>query len=1346
MIPEKVISDVLAASNIKDIVSEFVTLKKKGVNYTGCCPFHNEKTASFTVSPAKNIYKCFGCGAGGTPIDFIMNHEAINFPQAVEYLAKKYGILIPTLERTPEEKKKEHSRDQLYSLNAIAQAFFAEHLKKHHVAQDYLQNTRHFDQSDIIKFGIGSIGLGWSELMDHFIHLGYNKEQLFEAGLIGKNSENRYFDRFRDRIMFPYYDLMGHVIGFTGRVIAGESFKLKVSSSKLASQPGAEQGEEGKHIGLPVQVVHEQAKYLNSPETEVFKKGRILYGIKQAKNAIARDGKAYLVEGNTDVIRFHKQEMENTICTSGTALTVEHARLIRRFTDNLTILFDGDSAGIKAALKGLDICIAEGLNVQVALLPAGEDPDSFAKGKSREEIYRWIEDNEKDFVRLYTEMAAEDIDNKPAEKGKLINEIYAIVEKVPDLATKESYFEMVSRMLKLDPVKFASKVFKSTEKGDDDLKGFVVNESAIKKADKVMVYTSKEAAMEALTDKMELEDHAMVVKGQISEKQIAFLSGLTKNIYFDGEIWQNQANKDLKDNKVIKVLKFVDHLRYLAENGFQVYVRCEDNSSYGADPVAFPTFYFDYLEINRNKYNIESCKHAIENAAEFLAKLDNTTVSLKTSEVAKLFGITKSDFSAILKPYLAKVKNKVQQRNEEIVIDDEHYVFSIDNLPAYVDQKFFNKFNHFAAQNKNGKKIFYVFANEHGSLVKVANFYMEPQFQVYSEDALKNKRIVKLNHADLNSSKFVEIPSNDMVEFGQFKKFLFRQGPYLLRNAKVYHLDTILDSIALQFPVALELTIFGQQPEDFYAFSNAIFGNGHIQEMNDLGLIDHDGKTYYSPSVSAIYKDARKDDDQFALDRFFVYRETNHTDFKKWSALVKDVYKNNDNGCWTVMMAIMCAFRSDIFKIDRLFTTLFFIGPTECGKSQLAQSIRALYVHPDASMFNLNSGTDAAFFTMLQRYRDAPVIMEEYNDQQISDTKFQGLKASVYDGEGKAKRRDVKGTDLDISQVNAVPILLGQEAPERDDASLANRCVLCHVPLIASWSDEETLNFQLLKSWEKQGLTGILIDILKHRGIIREHYHKKLRAVQKDMRDDLNKQGTSFQTRILNTISLFLAMVKLFEEYIPGLELPFTYAEFYDIAKKKLVSQSESISNTNRLAVFFDAFQLLAEDSKNGFIRGKEFKIEKLSEITIREGQNKFSTINFENDKKILFLRLEMIHPKYRDKVGLTEHLKMNNLQNYLKDHAAYLGSVKQTTFNWKVETRTADETGRVSSIMSDESRRTSAIAMDYDMLKDILGLDLGSESVVSEAVVVKSSAPVSAKDGEQTSMYGNGSGDGLPY
>ncbi len=1250
MIPNHIIEQVKETANIQDVIGDFVSLKKQGPNYIGNCPFHNEKTPSFVVSPAKGIYKCFGCGAGGNVISFIQEHEHLNYPQAIEYVARRYNIEIPKREQTPEEKATADKRSAYLGMNTYAHDFYQEQLPKS-AAAAYMKE-RGFIPADLKAFSIGYAADEKQTFLKASVAKGYAPDALIWAGLVGKNESGTY-DRFRNRVLFPIQNLTGQVVGFTGRVLEKDS---------------------------------QYAKYLNTPETDYFKKGQLLYGLFQAKRHITQEGCAYLVEGNTDVLRFHQRGIQNTIATCGTALTEHHARLIRRFTNNLTIVFDGDAAGLKAAIKGVEICLAEGLTVYVAVLPEGEDPDSFGQKLSRQELSKWLEDNSKDFVTFRANLAREEMEQKPAKKGALINELLEIVKSIPDMATREVYFDEVARQLQLDRKKFEAGLFESQEEA---LFGIETNRAAIVDADEIQLYDSKEKAMDWVTRGHE---NVVAFTGKLSPEHIGQLLELTKNlvIKFDVE-W---AWDGLYEPEEYKQLKF------LVERGFSVKVNFND------DYVSFIEAYFSALAGNIPIGDTETKRRNIELAAEFLSKLDNTTIHVESGKVAKRFDVPKGDFNKILNPYLNKKKGAIAQRNSDIQVDGVSHHFDADNLPDYVDQKFLRKYKHFPFENKDGKKLFYVFQNENGNLAKVGNFYMEPLFQVYHEDPNKNKRIVKLNHSEDHTSDYVEIPSNELIEFGAFKKFLWRQGPYTLSGAKSWHLDSIIDSIAMQFPKTYELEIFGQQREDFYAFSNAIVVDGEIRYMNELGLIDHDGKTYYSPSVSVIYKNLRQDNDKFSQQRNFVYKKGNNVTFEQWSALLVDVYKYNENGHWALIMAILSAFRSDIFPIDRLFTTLFFIGSTGCGKSQVAISIRSLFVDRDAPLFNLNSATDASLFTLLEMLRDVPVVLEEYNDMQISDTKFQGLKAAVYDGEGKTKRKDATSRDLDQSEVNALPILLGQEAPEKDDGSLANRSILRQVKKKDDWTEEEINNFKRLKEWEKQGLTHILVKVLGKRSVVRSRYQKILRMVQKDMRKDLQAAGIPFQPRILETVSLFLAMVKLFEEHVDDLKLPFTYAEFYPMARKQLIDQSEAITSTNRLSVFFETFVSLTEDSKNGIKYGREYKIDMLDSLTIRYGRDKEKDIYYEEPKKILFIRLDMIHPKYKKIVGVDEHLKMNNLKNYLVDHPAYIGPIKQTLFCWKEEVRTNDAHGNVISKMQTHKKRTSGIAFDYNLL----GIDLGEQ------------------------------------
>ena len=1266
MIPNDLIQKIIESTDIVSVISEEVKLTKRGVNYIGCCPFHSEKTPSFTVSPAKGIFKCFGCGKGGNVATFVSEIENITWFEAMKELASRAKIELPKPKLSSEEKAAIDSREKLYIVNNFAAKTWKSNFEASPGKQYMIE--RGFDQTDFEAFGIGYAPESWDFLFTEANKAGHRSETLIEAGLLARNNDKkRTYDRFRDRVIFPIHTPTGRLAGFTGRIL---------------------------------QTTDKAPKYLNSPDSIIFKKGQLLFGLYQAKKEIIKEGRCLLVEGNTDVIRFHKCGLINTVATSGTALTTEHARIIHRFTDNVTILFDGDNAGIKASLRGVEVLLSEGLNVYIAMLPKGEDPDSFAKGKSRDELYKWIEENEKDFVVLNAEKAAEEMKNRPAEKARIVNELRDIIQKVPDEITRATYINDVSKSFGVS----AKTISKGIKNEDSDLFGIEANAEAIKEADEIYIHDSKEDCMESINNKK--ENSIAVPSFPLRPEHIGAIEVLTKNLVFNFELPSTFL--------IEKEPACIIDIKKLSERGFRITVRPPENMKFDSEYVSFIEVYFNLLHRNADIYNTESRSKAVEKAAEYLSKQEKTVVSIKTGELAKMFGITKAAFDQVLKPYINKQKSKASISYEAIKIDDERFIFDdIDRLPEYVDRNFINKYRHFPVQNKKGEKIFYMFQGENGQLFRVANFYMEPLFQVKDDDdEKKNRRIVKLNHSELNSSRYVEIPSNEMIEFGAFKKFLWRQGPYLLRNAKPQQLDMILDSIALDFPVTNELKVFGQQEEGFYAFCNAIFVEGRIERMNELGLVTYGKNTYYSPSVSVIYKDMRKDNDKYAQDRYFIYRETNRINLTQWASLIMQVYKYNNNGYWVVIMTIMAAFRSNIFDIDRLFTTLFLIGPTGCGKSEMAQSMRAVYMHPDAPMFNLNSGTDAAFFTMLERFCDALIIFEEYNDMQISDAKFQGLKAAVYDGEGKTKRKDAGSKDLDISEVRAVPLVLGQESPERDDASLANRTVIIQVKKVEYWTDEETQVFQDLKKHERLGLTNVLIEILQQRDTVKKHFQKKLRLVQKEMRDDLRSHNISFQPRILSTVSLFASMLKLIEEEVKSFQLPFTYADFYPIARQKLIEQSESIQQTNRLSVFFDTMLLLSEDEgPRSISRGKEYKIEKHDSIEVRKGKGNTELIDFNGDQvQLLFMRIDMIHPKYKAVVGVNEHLKTNNLITYIKDHPAYIGQVKMTTFSWKNEVRMDNGHGNVVSVMKEESKRTSATVMNYEILRN--DWDFGDEFI----------------------------------
>lgn len=419
MIDQATIERILDAAQIVEVVSDFVNLKRRGVNYLGNCPFHNEKTPSFTVSPAKGIFKCFGCGKGGNSVNFIMEHESLTYPEALKFLARKYQIEVVEKEETEQERQQKDDRESMMIVSGFAQKYFTAYLWNENegraVGLSYFRERGLRD--DIIKkFELGYCPDGKNTFTEAAQREGYRMEFLEKTGLtIQRDDWVR--DRFSGRVMFPIHNVAGRVIAFGGRI--------------LKEDPKA-------------------AKYLNSPESEIYHKSRVLYGIFQAKREISRTDKCYLVEGYTDVLALHQSGVENVVASSGTALTSDQIRLIRRFTPNVTILYDGDEAGIKASLRGIDLVLEEGMNVKVLLLPPGEDPDSFARKHSASELLKYISENETDFIQFKTRLLIKTTENDPVARAGLIKDVIRSVSVIPESITRAVYIRECSRLLNVE--------------------------------------------------------------------------------------------------------------------------------------------------------------------------------------------------------------------------------------------------------------------------------------------------------------------------------------------------------------------------------------------------------------------------------------------------------------------------------------------------------------------------------------------------------------------------------------------------------------------------------------------------------------------------------------------------------------------------------------------------------------------------------------------------------------------------------------------------------------------------------------------------------------------------------
>ena len=416
MISKETIDKIMDTVRIEEVIGEFVSLKKSGQNFKGFSPFTEERNPSFFVSPAKNIFKCISSNKGGSVVTFLMEHEHYTYPEALRFLAKKYGIEIEETEQSPEEKEKMDAREALFHVNAFAQQFFNEQLLEtdegKSVGYSYFKE-REYNKEVIEKFGLGYSPERWDALTEHCLSNGYKLEYLVKTGLTIERDDKKRYDRFRARVMFPIYNLSGRVVGFGGRILTKEENK---------------------------------PKYVNSPESEIYNKSNVLYGLNIAKSEIIRQDKCLLVEGYTDVISMHQAGFENVVSSSGTALTPDQIRLIKRFTKNITILYDGDEAGIMASFRGIDLILEQGMNVRIVMFPPDEDPDSYVRNHRSAETKEFLA-QEKDFIRFKTGILLEKAKGDPVKKAGLIREIVETISLIPDSIYRNVYIKECSNLL-----------------------------------------------------------------------------------------------------------------------------------------------------------------------------------------------------------------------------------------------------------------------------------------------------------------------------------------------------------------------------------------------------------------------------------------------------------------------------------------------------------------------------------------------------------------------------------------------------------------------------------------------------------------------------------------------------------------------------------------------------------------------------------------------------------------------------------------------------------------------------------------------------------------------------------
>lgn len=1279
-IAQEDIQRIVDHANIVDVIGKYVRLHKSGSNYFGCCPFHNENTASMSVSPSKRIYKCFGCDAHGNVIWFVSQIEGISYGEAAIMLAKQYNLEIKLDEKTPEEILREKERDNILNCLAYAQKMFSQGLPADQSSMNYIRSRQMADET-ISKYAAGSSGTtSYIQRLTEY----FSRDTIIASGLAVVNDHGELRDYFYNRVTFPFFDRFGHVIGFTGRALSKEA----------------------------------KAKYLNSPDTMVYQKGNQLFGMYQARQKIVRLNKVYLVEGQFDVMSFAQFGITNVVCKSGSSLTDSQIKQLHYLTSNVTLIYDDDKAGIHSFVTQIPVLLDAGFSVRCVALPEGMDPDDFAKSKGGL-LKEWISKNEKSFVDYLFRKLYENIEDEPTKESGL-NTILDAIAHVPEESLRDSYMQSLCKLTKVGSDTLMPKLRSvKVEKYDhDNHYGFYGLEEAKaifnKETDNIILTTSWKEFEDGLES-----IPVIYFNGVPEDSSIQELRKIDNNVLIQ---LPDESFNEKTENQEILLLK------QLYRMGFVVNVEVEVNEE--MTEQSFITWYVNIYGSYIKSYEPTNDKVDIflDRMAEMMALAPEITYTRSTKQWASILGLpSEKALKDIVKPYIVRTKSKKKISQEKIDFDDNVFQIESDELPEYViTNDNYNQMNtrygFYPLLSKQGDPVCYMFKNDGGGYYRVCDFYMEPLLHIYDKDQENNKRVIKLSSIYKSKPTYVEWKSSIFANMATFKAALINEGDYNFENGSIKQYDKIWTWMSHQFKMCHQLKTFGQQKEDFFAFANAIFHqtkNGYeISKMDNLGLVEHNNELYYSPAFSEIYSKEREDDDVFEQDRYLIYIDvpkSHQITFEYWSSLVDKVYRINDNGKWSVIYSIMCAFRSDIFPAIGKFTAIFFIGQTASGKSQVAESIRSLFEKPDIPSSNLIQISDAAFFSILERFRDVPTIFEEYNDNDVNELKFQGLKAVTYDSDGRQKRKSATSNDVVTSKVNAPVILLGQEAPQRDDNALSNRVVLCEVPAYDYKSDAEAQRiFNELKGYEREGLSYLLIQVLKVRPLFRENFGTYQHQCSKELQDACRNLSGRLgdQMRIVETISIFLATCKLLEDLVPQLKLPFTYEEFFKLGVEKVKTQVEMIARTDKLATFFNTIDYLLD--KGSIKYGRDIKIEQPGKIKLKGGAE---VILQPVDTRVLYMNISNVHKMYLLAMTGEKPLTLTTLEVNLKSHPAYIGNVSNTRFRWqevrdvpRVESSGEDGApimnNELKRVVENREKQTSAVVLNYDILQKFMGID----------------------------------------
>lgn len=1286
---QETVDKVKEAANIVDVISEFLTLKKAGVNYKAICPFHNDRNPSFYVSPVKQLCHCFVCGKGGDVLWFLMEHEQMSFIEALQWLCRKYSIDFPKQEMTDEEQQQYRQQEARRVAIDAAAEYYRQQLQQ---ARTFLEHRGYtVDDPMLVRYGVGYAPAGGALQQELVQRKGHSLERLIEVDCIRKAEDGKTYDTFRDRLMFPFYDRRGNVVGFSGRTLQ------------------------------PI-VDNKPAKYLNTGETPLFTKGRHLFGLYQARQAIARCGFAYLVEGQFDVMTLAKVGVENAVGGSGTAFTADQVHLLQAYTQEVHLIYDSDTAGQKAALQNCEILLKAGFVVKCVQLPEGKDPDEFGR-KNGQQTQKLLENYTDTFPRALRQQMIPRGCKDATTVSKALDRIASLVACVGDAG------------LRLEYIKAMAKDFKTRMN---------IIEDKVKQQRRQLKGVAGAEMQPGLYGIDELKEH-------LQDDQPAIITCDMQSFlqqYEDSPVVLSVGRASDTD---IQKLRAACTMYVASERGLEVNIDTGEESDYlytlrqiytqgissltvasGGVAESFLDFYMRLHGRVLKDFKGDSVP-LTQRCVELSSYADDSVIIIRKSDYCQYLGLTKGSFDDLRKPYVQARKASMKVGMQSGGLDDSEY-FDPYDPPQYVKDndeysRMWREYGYYPRLNKAGEPICYMFKNKTGSSMEmVGDFYMTPLLHIFSDDYDQNKRVLKLNRRHRKAPLYIEVQSRDLLKMSSIENVLCNYDAVNFSNGEEWKWRKIKEYMSLHYVTCTEVQVYGnqqadgnsrKQDEQFFAFANGIAhmvgDKMKFEPVDELGVVTHNGQNYYLPACSTIYAGQGRQSDKYEFISQLMYHEVpkeKQVSFDEWAQLMDQVYKINNNGKFAIVFALMCAFRSNIHCIDRIFTAPFFAGPMSSGKTQIAISIRSLFVSPHTSIFNLNTGTDAAMQTYMASFKDVPVVLDEFNQKDLTPIKLQALKSIVYDGEAKQKRKGNTDKEMMQEKVFTPVIVCGQEPPAgMDDNSLTSRMVICQVPKPTNRTPEETALFDKLKALEDParggGLHNILLEVLSLRPMVMDHFRQLRQQAYEELKAGIVNEGV--RDRLMKTFSLFLGMVKLVEQY-SHFNLPFTYDEFFSLVQTKIDQQLKLISSTDKLATFFTSVNTLIDTHK--IIAGRDFQIRVGGKLSGKDRDGNAKSFAFGPNQEILLLRVSTVYNIVASSGRIEDNTNQSTIAQNLESHPSYLGTVANTRFKWTeiVEKKEGDK------VIKDEIEKqlvTSAVILDYaTFLKDYTDFRRGDDDI----------------------------------